>query len=201
MKKSELTKLIESLGDDSEVDETISKSDLGKVLASSGLTLDNFKSKVESDPNFKSYLDSEKDKHATKSLETWKTNNLQKMVDEEYKKQHPEADPKDTEIAKLKKQFEDMQKESLKKDLTNNALKVMTEKKLPADLVNFIVGQDEDSTNKNLETLEKIFNQHDEAIKTEILKKDTYKPGGQGGAEQTEEAVKGQINSLFGIKE
>ncbi|MFA6809315.1 MAG: DUF4355 domain-containing protein [Eubacteriales bacterium] len=201
MKKSELTKLIESLGDDAEVDETISKSDLGKALVSSGLTLDAFKEKVESDSNFKSFLDSEKDKHATKSLETWKTNNLQKMVDEEYKKQHPEADPKDTEIAKLKKQFEDMQKESLKKDLTNKALKAMTEKKLPADLVNFIVGSDEDTTNKNLETLEKIFNQHDESIKTEILKNDTYKPGGQGGAEPTEEAVKGQINSLFGIKE
>ncbi|OAA90714.1 DUF4355 domain-containing protein [Clostridium coskatii] len=199
MKKSELTKLIEALKDDDDIDETISKSDLGKALVSSGLTLDNFKSKLESDSNFKSFMDSEKDKHLQKGIDTFKTNNLQKLVDEEYKKQHPEADPKDTEIAKLKKQFEDMQKESLKKDLTNKALKTMTEKKLPTDLVNFIVGVDEDSTNKNLETLEKVFNSHDEAIKTEILKDGTYKPGGQGG-EPTEEAVKGQINSAFGLK-
>jgi len=57
MKKSELTKLIESLGDDAEVDETVSKSDLGKALASSGLTLDAFKEKVEKDADFKSFMD------------------------------------------------------------------------------------------------------------------------------------------------
>lgn len=201
MKKSELTKLIESLGDDAEVDETISKSDLGKVLASSGLTLDAFKEKVEKDADFKSFMDSEKDKHSTKSLETWKTNNLQKEIDAEIKKRYPDKDPKDKALEDLKAKMEKMEAESLKKDLTNKALKTMTEKKLPADLVNFIVGSDEDTTNKNLETLEKIFNQHDESIKTEILKNYTYKPGGQGGAEPTEEAVKGQINSLFGIKE
>ncbi|MBV4440110.1 DUF4355 domain-containing protein [Clostridium tyrobutyricum] len=201
MKKSELTKLIESLGDDAEVDETVSKSDLGKALASSGLTLDAFKEKVEKDADFKSFMDSEKDKHSTKSLETWKTNNLQKEIDAEIKKRYPDKDPKDKALEDLKAKMEKMEAESLKKDLTNKALKTMTEKKLPADLVNFIVGSDEDTTNKNLETLEKIFNQHDESIKTEILKNDTYKPGGQGGAEPTEEAVKGQINSLFGIKE
>lgn len=201
MKKSELIELLKNNKDDEDIDEVLKNAEPVKALVGSGLTLDAFKSKLESDPNFKSFMDSEKDKHATKSLETWKTNNLQKMVDEEYKKQHPEADPKDTEIAKLKKQFEDMQKESIKKDLTNKALKTMTEKKLPADLVNFIVGQDEDTTNKNLKTLEDIFSKHDEAIKTEILKNGTYKPGGQNGTEPTEEAVKGQINSLFGIKE
>lgn len=199
MKKNELTKLVETFKDDDNVDETISKSDLGKALVNSGLTLDAFKSKLESDAGFKSFMDSEKDKHSKKSFETWKQNNLQKLVDEEYKKQHPDADPKDTEIAKLKKQFEDMQKESLKKDLTNKALKEMTEKKLPADLVNFIVGDDEDTTNKNLKTLTEVLSKHDEALKTEILKS-TYKPGGQGGAEPSEEAVQAQVNSIFGIK-
>ncbi|AZV58836.1 DUF4355 domain-containing protein [Clostridium sp. AWRP] len=165
------------------------------------IKLDGVKKFLEENDEGKTYLQSVADKRVTDGIETFKKNNLQNLVDEEYKKQHPEADPKDTEIAKLKKQFEDMQKENLKKDLTNKALKTMTEKKLPTDLVNFIVGADEDTTNKNLETLEKVFSTHDEAIKTEILKDGTYKPGGQGGAEPTEEAVKGQINSLFGIKE
>ena len=201
MLKKELAELLKNSKDDDNIDEILGKAEPVKALVNSGLTLDAFKSKLESDPNFKSFMDSEKDKHLQKGIDTFKTNNLQKLVDEEYKKQHPEADPKDTEIAKLKKQFEDMQKESLKKDLTNKALKTMTEKKLPTDLVNFIVGADEDSTNKNLEALEKVFNAHDEAIKTEILKNETYKPGGQGGTKPTEDSVKGQINSVFGIKE
>lgn len=178
MKKSELTKLIETLNDDDNVDEVVSGSELGKALATSGLTLDAFKDKVKNDKDFKAYMDSEKDIHSKKSFETWKTNNLQNLVNEEYKKQHPDADPKDTEIATLKKQFENMQKEALKKDLTNKALKTLTEKKIPTDLVNFIVGQDEDTTNKNLETLATIFSTHDEAIKTEILKGNSYTPPG-----------------------
>lgn len=198
MLKKELGKLLETLMDDDSIDEAISKSDLGKALVSSGLTLDAFKTKLESDSAFKSFMDSEKDKHHTKALETWKNNNLTKLIDEEVKKKYPEQDPKDKALADLKAEMEKMKQESLKKDLTNKALKTMTEKKLPADLVNFIVGQDEDTTNKNLETLEKILSAHDEALKTEVLK-GTYKPGGQGGAETTVEAAQAQINAIFGI--
>lgn len=201
MLKKELVKLLESAKDDDNVDEVIGKSDLGKSLVSSGLTLDNFKTKVENDPNFKSFIDKSNETHFTKSLETWKTNNLQKEIDAEIKKRYPEQDPKDKDIANLKAEMEKMKAESLKKDLTNKALKTMTEKKLPSDLVNFIVGADEDTTKANLKTLETVFSKHDEAIKTEILKGGTYKPGGQGGAEPTEEATKSQINSIFGIKQ
>jgi len=201
MKKSELIELLKSNKDDEDIDEILKNAEPVKALANSGLTLDAFKTKLESDAEFKSFMDSEKDKHLQKGIDTFKTNNLQKIVDEEYKKQHPEADPKDTEIAKLKKQFEDMQKEATKKELTNKALKIATEKKLPAELVDYFVGADEDTTTKNLDKLADIFSKHDEAIKTEILKDGTYKPGGQGSAKPTEDSVKGQINSIFGIKE
>jgi len=201
MKKSELIELLKNNKDDEDIDEVLKNAEPVKALANSGLTLDAFKTKLESDADFKSFMDSEKDKHSAKSLETWKTNNLQKEIDAEIKKRYPEQDPKDKALADLKAKMEKMEAESLKKDLTNKALKTMTEKKLPTDLVNFIVGADEDSTNKNLEALEKVFNAHDEAIKTEILKDGTYKPGGQGGAKPTEDSVKGQINSVFGIKE
>ncbi len=200
MKKSELTKLIEMLKDDDDIDETISKSELGKALANSGLTLDAFKSKLENDSNFKSFMDSEKDKHYTKALETWKANNLQKEIDTEIKKRYPDEDPKDKALADMKAQLEQMQKDTARKELTNKALKIATEKKLPSELVDYFVGADEDTTNKNLETLAKVFSTHDEAIKTEILKNGTYKPGGQGGTEPTEEAAKSQINAAFGLK-
>lgn len=206
MKKSELTKLLETLKDDDDIDETVSKSDLGKALASSGLTLDAFKNKAENDKDFKAFMDSEKDKHSKKALETWKTNNLQKLIDDEYYKKHPDDKPKDPLLAKAledakkaNERADQLEKENLRKDLTSKALKTMTEKKLPTDLVNFVVGQDEDTTKANLKTLTDVFSKHDEALKTEILK-GSYKPGGQGGAEPTEETAKAQINSVFGIK-
>lgn len=113
--------------------------------------------------------------HFSKSLETWKNNNLAKLVDEEHKKRYPDADPKDTEIAKLKAEFEALKAESVRKDLTNKALTIATEKGLPVDLVNFFVGEDEAATTKNLETLETAFSAAVEKIVTERLGK-SHKP-------------------------
>lgn len=164
------------------------------------IKLDGVKKFLEENDDGKTYLQSIADKRVTDSIETFKKKNLQSLVDTEYKKQHPDADPKDTKLAEMEKKLEQMQKDTEKKELTNKALKIATEKKLPTELVDFVVGADEDSTNKNLETLAKVFSAHDEAIKTDILKDNTYKPGGQGGAEPTVEAAQAQINSAFGIK-
>lgn len=100
-------------------------------------------------------MDSEKDKYNSKALDTWKDNNLQSLIDEKIKELYPEDDPKDLELKKLQQEMENMKKETFKKELTNKALKIATEKGLPTDLVDYFIGQDEEATNKNLETLEK----------------------------------------------
>lgn len=137
------------------------------------------------------------DSYFSKGLETWKGNNLDKLVEEKYKQLHPDADPKDTEIAKLKQQFEQMQKDNARKELTNKALKIATEKKLPTSLIDFFIGQDEDSTAKNLETLEKAIQENVNKLAEERLKSG-YKPpkGGDTGIS----ADQAQINKIFGLK-
>ena len=82
MKKSELLKLIEQLGDNASVNEVLSQSDFAKPLLASGLTLDAFKGKLTEDKAFKSFMDSEKDKNYQKALETWKANNLQPIIND-----------------------------------------------------------------------------------------------------------------------
>ena len=141
------------------------------------------------------------DSHFSKSLETWKTNNLAKLVDEEHKKRFPDADPKDTEIAKLKADFEALKAESVRKDLTNKALTIATEKGLPVDLVNFFVGEDEAATTKNLETLETAFSAAVEKVVTERLGK-SHKPDKGGFEGQLDPAKLGamtpdEINAYF----
>lgn len=125
---------------------------------------------IEDDKDFKSFIDNLKDKHLTKGLETWKSNNLQKLIDKKVKELYPEDDPKDTELSKLKLEMENMKKEALKKELTNKALKIATEKGLLTDLVDYFIGQDEETTNKNLETLEKVFTNKLETTVKERLK-------------------------------
>lgn len=196
MLKKELAELLKSSKDDDNIDEILGKAEPVKALVNSGLTLDAFKSKLESDSNFKSFMDSEKDKHSKKSFETWKANNLQKLIDdkanEKYLELHPEDKPKDPIMIQLleenkqnKVKLEQMEKEKLRETLVNKALKVATEKKLPLELIDFIIGDDEVTTMTNLEKVANIFSTHDIALKAEILKDNTYVPP-VGGPSTTE---------------
>jgi hypothetical protein len=132
------------------------------------------------------------DTYHNKGLESWKTNNLTKMVDEEVKKRFPDADPKDVAMAQLKAEFENMKNSTLKEKLTNKTLKQFQELKLPSELVDFIVG-DEESTKKNIEMLKNLFATHDEAIKTEFAKGNSYVPPAAKGGNVGDEKARAEI--------
>lgn len=94
------------------------------------------------------------DRHFTKSLETWKQNNLEKLIDEEVKKRYPEKTPEQIEIEKLRKQIEEAEKARQREALVNKALKLADEKALPKGIIDFFIADDEENTLKNLERLE-----------------------------------------------
>ncbi|MBU5485968.1 DUF4355 domain-containing protein [Clostridium sp. MSJ-11] len=144
-------------------------------------TLEVFKEKLTNDKDFTAFLDSEKDKHLAKGIDTFKTNNLEKLINEEIEKRFPQQDPKDTELAKLKVEIEKMQKESLRKDLTNKAIKIATDKKLPIELIDYLIGENEESTIENIEKLESVFNTSMETLVAERLKGNSYTPPNNGG--------------------
>lgn len=133
--------------------------------------------------DYKKWLDSEKDKHFSKGLETWKKNNLQKLIDDEIKKRFPEADPKDVKLKELEAKIQQMEQEKLRESLKNKALTLATEKKLPIhQLIDFLIGQDEESTIQNLAKFEEVWTQNlqilvDEKLKTSgVTPKDGDKP-------------------------
>lgn len=98
------------------------------------------------------------DSHFNKSLETWKANNLEKLIDEEVKKRNPDETPEQKELAKLRKEIEDERKARNRETLVNKALKIADEKTLPKGIIDFFVGDDEDGTVSNLGKLEEEFN-------------------------------------------
>ena len=121
-----------------------------------------------------SYLDSQEgvkllqprlDGHFSKGLQTWKDNNLSKLIDEEVAKRNPGETPEQKEIRELKAQLEQDKAERLKEKLTNVAMKKADELGLPLDLVQHFIGADEDSTNSNLENFHSAFQT---AIKTQV---------------------------------
>ena len=137
--------------------------------------VDVFKEKINTDPNFKSFMDSEKDKHSAKALETWKTNNLQKLIDEGISKANPQETPEQKRIRELEDRLNKQETESKRKELINLALKTTQEKKLPTELVDYFIGDSEETTIKNLEALEKVFNEKVNQVAEERLK-GGYKP-------------------------
>jgi len=116
--------------------------------------------KTVSDDDVRSYLDTDDgkkilrpilDRYHSKSLQTWKDNNLQTIVDEEVAKRNPEETEEQKRIRKLEEELENRDKQAKRTTLENKAIKLAQEKSLPTDLVNFFIGDDEETTSANLD--------------------------------------------------
>lgn len=121
----------------------------------------DIKSAAEANKEVKSELDSVQDQHHTKALETWKTKNLQKLIDEEVAKKNPSKSPEQIALDELKAELAAEKRANQREKLKNHALTVATEKNLPKDIVDFLLvdsGEDYDAslnlTNQNLSKFE-----------------------------------------------
>ncbi|MFT4413904.1 DUF4355 domain-containing protein [Fredinandcohnia humi] len=140
------------------------------------LSVEGVQQFLQDNKEAKSWLDSTVDKRTSKSLETWKANHLEALINEEVKRRFPEKDAKDIELEKLKSEVEKMQREKQREILTNQAIKIASDKKLPLPLVDFFIGADEETTNANLEVLESVFQSSVQSIVEQRLKGDGYNP-------------------------
>ena len=145
----------------------------------------NFISGLLNDERVTAYLETENgkkliqpklDSHFSRSLETWKSNNLDKLVNEKIKELNPEVDPKDLQIAEIQKELDDMKAESARKTLKNQALIYANKKGLPVDLLDFFIGKDEKATNENLTKFEKAFTDSVGSAVQKKLKDSSYVP-------------------------
>lgn len=157
MELQEVKTYLESNGDKEDVKAYLQ--DLQKV------SVEGIATYVEKDAEAKKWLDSTKDKHFHKALETWKTNNLEQLIDGEVKRRFPEKDEKDIELEKLKQAVEQMKTEKEREVLVNKAIKVANEKHLPLELVDFFIAQNEEATLENVTKFEGVFQQ---AVQLEV---------------------------------
>lgn len=149
MNKTELLKFIENIEDEGSVDEVLSQSDFAKSLLTSGLTLDAFKGK-ENEPDFKSYLDSIKDTHFTKALDTWKMNNLNKLVEAELIKRNPQKTPEQLQIEELSNKFSESEKQRKLSDQKSMIKGDEVYKGIDSRIIDLLVNEDEEITKTNL---------------------------------------------------
>lgn len=139
-----------------------------------------------------SYLDTEEGKHYvepiasrryTQGLETWKKNNLDKLIDDEVKKRYPDQTPEQKRIAELEAKFKEAEQKAAKSELTAHALGVAQSKNLPTDLIKFFVGADKESTDNNISAFETAFNSAVEKVVTSRMG-DSHKPENDNGEKE-----------------
>ncbi|MFK4305282.1 hypothetical protein ABH892_005467 [Paenibacillus sp. RC254] len=147
---------------------------------------------IQSNKEAKSWFDSTVDKRSAKSLETWKANRLESVVDAEIKKRFPAKDEKEIEVEKLRAEVEHMKLEKQRERLTSQAIKIASEKKLPLPLVDFFIGADEEATTANLAMLEQSLQSAIQQQVEQRLKGDGYTPPvGSTGSTFTLDSIKG----------
>ncbi len=149
MIKKDLLKLIENIEDEGSVNEVLSQSDFAKSLLSSGLTLDAFKEK-ENDTEFRSYLDSIKDTHFTKALETWKANNLNKMIEAELLKRNPSKTPEQLKLEEMEQRLNESEKQRKLSDQKSRIKSDESYKGIDSKIIDLLVNEDEEITKANL---------------------------------------------------
>lgn len=181
MLKKELLQLLQNIDDEGSIDEVLSQSDLVKSFIQKGLTLDNFKSKID-EKDFRAYIDSLNDKHFEKALKTWKDNNLEKEFEPWIQEKYPDLikDQVKQELAALKKQLADEKAANARKDLLNQAIQYATEKKIPTSLVEKFLDEDLEKTKTNLDGFIETINPWVSAQVDERLGASSWIPGNSG---------------------
>ncbi len=182
MNKKELLKLVESINDEGSVDEVLSGSDFAKSLLQSGLTLNAFKEKLK-EPEFKSYLDSVKDKHFDKALETWKSNNLQTIInDEVLKATGKKKTPEQLRIEELEKNFNEQKAKAERAEKVAKYKDVLAEKKIPGEMIDYFLTDDDETTNTRIDNFATYVEGMVSSSVKEKIASGSYTPPGENGA-------------------
>lgn len=163
MIKSELIKRLENIAEDADVDEAIKAMDEYKATIDySKLTTDEYKKILEQNPVIKAYQQSQFDSAVgsavTKHDEKFKKEKLPKIIEEELNKaNNKNKTPEQIEAEKTLEEAKQLKAELAHEKMLNKYSKILTDKKLPVELADFVVGKDEETSDKNVEFFNGLF--------------------------------------------
>lgn len=184
MLKKDLIEKIKNAKDDEDINNLLVGTDIETGFKGE-VTLDVVKQKIKSDKAFQQFMDSEKDTYHSKALKTMKEkgtweNEFAEVLTQKY----PDlvTDPVKKEMLELKQELEKERQSNARKDLLTQAMAYATEKKVPTNFVEKLLGEDLDSTKVNLDTFATDWSNGIEALVTEKMKGKAYVPGGTDGA-------------------
>ena len=154
-------------------------SDEVKSYLNSLITSDKVESFLESEEG-KRLLQPRLDRYHAKSLDSWKENNLQKLIDEKVAELNPTETEEQRKIRELEERLNAAEREKTQQAMLNKVTQQLSKEGLPTDLANLLIAEDEEALTKNVELYKTVVGSVVERTRKEILKehgRDTLKGG------------------------
>lgn len=154
-------------------------SDEVKSYLNSLITSDKVESFLESEEG-KRLLQPRLDRYHAKSLDSWKENNLQKLIDEKVAELNPTETEEQRKIRELEERLNASEREKTQQAMLNKVTQQLSQEGLPTDLANLLIADDEEALTKNVELYKTVVGSVAERTRKEILKehgRDTLKGG------------------------
>lgn len=186
MLKSELLERLKDIADDADINETIlSIEDFAKSskFDTNKLTIEDFKNVLANNKEIKAYYTSALDSGISKAVnshdEKFKKEKLPLLVDAEIKKRSNEGKSEtEIQLQEMKEQLEKMKAEKLKADMSAKYTKVLSEKGLSTELIDFVLGADDETTTANIDKINSIIGNVANSRVKEKIGESSYKQEG-----------------------
>ena len=168
MLKSELLALV------NDIDEIILSNGFAKPITD----VEGLNKLLESDKSLQGLFD----KKVTTGIENFKKNGMQKLIEAEVLKRTGKNEtPEQKEIRELKERLDKADKEKAKAEMISKYKDVLTEKKIPSNMIDFLLAQDDETTEANIELFENSMKQYIETGIKAKLGDSEYTPPTGGG--------------------
>lgn len=186
MIKSELLEKLKDIADDADINETIlSIEDFAKSskFDTNKLTIEDFKNVLANNKEIKAYYTSALDSGISKAVnshdEKFKKEKLPGIIESEIKKRSNEGKSEtEIQLQEMKEQLEKMKAEKLKADMSAKYTKVLSEKGLSAELIDFVLGADDETTTANIDKINSIIGNVANSRVKEKIGESSYKQEG-----------------------
>ena len=186
MLKSELLEKLKDIADDADINETIlSIEDFAKSskFDTNKLTIEDFKNVLANNKEIKAYYTSALDSGISKAVnshdEKFKKEKLPGIIEAEIKKRSNEGKSEtEIQLQEMKEQLEKMKAEKLKADMSAKYTKVLSEKGLSTELIDFVLGADDETTTANIDKINSIIGNVANSRVKEKIGESSYKQEG-----------------------
>ncbi|MCU6061056.1 DUF4355 domain-containing protein, partial [Clostridioides difficile] len=186
--------------DDAEIDSLLQSTDLFKSASDKKLTIEEFRELINNDANFKAIIDSEKNKYHSEALENFKKKDMQTLISAEVLKRTGANETEEQKaIRELRESLDKLKKEKQYAEKVSKYKDILVEKKIPTNLIEYLLSDDDDKTNANIEIFENSMKQYVQSKVDERIKDGSYVPPGKdsaGSLSEIRKQIKQGLNSL-----